>query len=363
MKIAIVHDYIKEYGGAEKVLESLHDVFPQAPIFTTVYLPEFLGPHKKNFEKFDIRPSFLQKFPFKAKLISPIRLISKYVFGSMNFGEYDVVIVSATGAYFPNFIKKAGAKHVVYCHTPPRYLYGYTTARNYKKNSINKWLINKLTKQDYESNQNPDFFIANSYEVAGRIKRFYNREAVVVNPPVDIPDVKLLPLSDRNYYVAGGRLARAKKIDLAILAANKLNINLKIFGKGFAGSEEELKKLAGPTVEFLGEVSDAQKFELLGGAKALINPSVDEDFGILNVESMGVGTPVVAHNSGGTKETVIDGKTGILFDEANLDSLIKAINKLEKIKIDPKDCINQAKNFSKSRFEKEIKEYIYAGTS
>lgn len=357
MKVAIVHDYIKEYGGAEKVLENLHNIFPKAPIYTSVYLPEFLGPHQKDFEKFDIRPSFLQKLPFKSKLISPIRLISKYVFGTMNFGDYDVVIVSATGAYFPNFIRKAGAKHIVYCHTPPRYLYGLATAR---KGNLPKFVLNYLKKQDFESNQNPDFFIANSLEVAGRIKKFYGRESVVVNPPVDIPPAGTKFLENTSYYVAGGRLARAKRIDLAIEAANKLGFPLKIFGKGFAGYDQELHQLAGSNVEFLGEITDSEKFELLKNAKAYISGSTDEDFGILNVEAMGVGTPVIAHNSGGTKETIVDGKTGVLFDESSVKSLTQAIEKLGRIKIDPEDCIKQAQKFSKERFEKEIKQYIYA---
>ena len=177
MRVALVHDYIKEYGGAERVLEALHEIWPKSPIFTTVYLPNFLGPHRERLEKWDIRPSILQGLPFKGKLISPFRIIAPFLFSSMDFSEYDVVIVSATGAYNPNLIKKGKAIHICYCHTPPRYLYGYPTAREWKKNILFR-ILGEITNHflrmvDYNSSKNVDFFIANSKEVASRINKFY----------------------------------------------------------------------------------------------------------------------------------------------------------------------------------------------
>src|SRR3989344_6721221 len=149
MKVALIHDYIKEYGGAERVLEALHEIYPEAPVFTTVYLPEFLGPHKERFSNWDIKTSWLQKIPYIEKLISPIRLISPWVFENWDFTDFDLIIVSATGAYFPNLIvRKPEILHLCYCHTPPRYLYGYPTARNWKKNLIGRligeWLNHDL---------------------------------------------------------------------------------------------------------------------------------------------------------------------------------------------------------------------------
>src|SRR3989344_6811594 len=177
MKVAIVHDYIKEYGGAERVLESLHNVFPKAPVFTSVYLPSYLGPPRPRFESWDIRPSWAQYLPFKAKLISPLRLIAPFLFSQFDFSKFDVVIVSATGAYSSNMIKKGSARQISYVHTPPRYLYGYETARDWKKNVLTRALgmlaIHWLRMVDFRSSQNVDHFIANSEETKKRIKKFY----------------------------------------------------------------------------------------------------------------------------------------------------------------------------------------------
>jgi len=361
MKIAIVHDYIKEYGGAEKVLEELHNLFPKAPIYTTVYLPKFLGPHRKRFKKMDIRTSVLQYIPFKSKLISPFRLLAIPIFKLWNFSKYDFVIVSATGAYQPNLINKGKAKQVCYCHTPPRYLYGYSTARNWQKlpgiNILASIANHFLRMVDFKSAQNVDLFIANSREVRSRIEKFYRKNSVVVYPPVSL-STKQKSIKKGNFYLAGGRLARPKRVDLAIRAANKLKLPLVVFGKGFAGYGKELKKIAGKTIKFVGEVSEKEKIKLMSQAKAFIFPAEEEDFGITPVEVMSVGTPVIAFYSGGVKESVIEGKTGIFFKKHSVDSLISAIKKFEKIKIDSKGCIKQSLNFSKDNFDKKIKKII-----
>ncbi|HSD98189.1 MAG TPA: glycosyltransferase [Patescibacteria group bacterium] len=371
MKIALVHDYIKEYGGAERVLETLHDMFPGAPVFTLVYCPEFLGPHKKRFQNWNIKTSFLQHIPYKEKFISIFRLVAPFVFPLFNFSGYDVVLVSATGAYSPNTIRKATAEQICYYHTPPRYLYGLATAREWKRNFIFKILAGIVTlwlrKIDKKSSENVDIAIANSETVKERIKKFYNKDAVVVYPPVGISKfavgsskfvVRSIATNNEqithNYYLAGGRLARPKHYDLIIHAANALKIPLKIFGKGFAGYGEELQKIAGPTVEFLGEVTDEEKIALMANAKAFLMASVDEDFGITPVEAMGVGTPVIAYKSGGLRETVIDGKTGIFFDELTVASLENALKKFETLSLKSKDCVMQAEKFDTKHFKQGI---------
>jgi len=361
MKVVIVHDYIKEYGGAEKVLEELHNLFPKAPIFTTVYLPKFLGPHRERFEKMDIRPSVLQYIPFKSKLISPLRLLAIPVFKSLDFSKYDLVIVSATGAYQPNLIKKGTAKHICYCHTPPRYLYGYATARNWQKlpgiNVLAAIANHFLRIVDFKSAQNVDLFIANSKEIKSRIERFYRRDSVLVYPPVSL-SLGSHNFQKENYYLAGGRLARPKRVDLAIKAFNRLNLPLIVFGKGFAGYGKELKKIAKNNIKFVGEITEDEKMKLMSQAKAFIFCAQDEDFGITPVEVMSQGTPVIALNSGGVKESVIDGKTGIFFEKPEVNSLISAVKRFEKTTISKEDCIKQANNFSKESFDKKIKEII-----
>lgn len=382
MKIAIIHDYIKEYGGAERVLETFHEMWPDADIYTTVFLPEFLGPHAKRFEGWNIKTSWLQNIPLVHKLISPIRIIAPCIFENWDFSSYDLIIVSATGAYFPNLIiRKPETLHLCYCHTPPRYLYGYPTARNWRKNPIMKLLgelfNHKLRIIDFISYQRPDFLIANSEEVRRRINKFYRRDAVVIYPPATLcetmwagPPVEISVRrkaesgkDTKRYFLAGGRLARAKRIDLAIKACNELELPLKIFGKGFADYGSELKEIAGSTIEFLGEVKDEELKSLYRNAKALLFPSEMEDFGIMPVEAQSEGTPVIAYGEGGVRETVIDGKTGILFKELTEDSLIQGIKRFEKMKIDPEDCIENARRFGKERFKKEIMEFVNKKTN
>lgn len=372
MKVALVHDYIKEYGGAERVLETLHEMYPDAPVFTLVYCPEFLGPHTKRFETWDIRQSWLGILPFKHKLISLYRLIAPFVFWSFTLSDYDVVIISATGAYTSNAVAWRGfstssrmTKYITYCHTPPRYLYGYATAREWKKNPLVRIaaeLANHVLRMvDFSAAQHIDQFIANSQEVKKRIQKFYRKDAIVVYPPVEIHLKFEKPRSEfrrDGYFLAGGRLARPKHFDLIIQAANKLSLPLKIFGKGFAGYGDELMEMAGSTVEFLGEVSDGEKLALMKDAKAFFFAGEDEDFGIVPVEAMGQGTPVIAYKSGGVKETVIEEETGIFFDELTVESVVEALKKFQKLKIKPEGCIKQAEKFGRDNFEKGIRKVI-----
>lgn len=368
MKVALIHDYIKEYGGAERVLTALHDIFPDASVYTTVYLPKFLGPHKEKFKGWDIHTSFLQKVPFKAKLISIFRIISPMYFENINLTEFDVVIVSSTGAYFPNLITtRPEAMHICYCHTPPRYLYGYPTARKWSENRILRFfseLFNGfLRTTDYLGAQRPDYFIVNSSEVAGRVKKFYHRDSTVIYPPVEMVDKvtqskKQITKNKNGYYLAGGRLARAKRLDLVIRACNELKVPLKIFGRSFAGYEEELKQLAGPTIQFIGEVSDSKMGELYKKARAFLFAGEAEDFGIMPVEAQACGIPVIGPNFAGVKETVVNGKTGVLFGSYEVGSIVSAMKQLDTLDIKSSDCVENAKKFSKERFQKEILEFV-----
>lgn len=361
MKIAIVHDYIKEYGGAERVLEALHEIWPDASVYTSVYLPECLGPHRERFKGWDIKTSYFQHVPLNAKLISPFRIIAPFIFRQFDLSAFDVVIVSATGAYFPNLLSKKKFVQICYCHTPPRYLYGYATAREWKKNIVFRVLgeiaNHFLRLADYNSSKNVDYYIANSQEVAGRIKKFYKRDATVIYPPVEVAQVP--QVSRGNYFLAGGRIARPKNIHLIVKACEELKVPLKIFGKGFGGYEEELKNIMQSSkIEFVGEVTDEEKSKLMNSAKAYIFASEDEDFGITPVEAMAQGTPVIAYRSGGVVESVKEGKTGIFFDKLSVESLKEAIKQFSNVTIRPQDCIAQAQKFSKSRFKKEIRDFV-----
>lgn len=366
MKVAIVHDYLKEYGGAERVVEALLEIWPKADLYTTIFLPEFAGPHRTRVEKWNVKTTFLQELPFKTKLLSPIRLIAPWVFKNIDLSKYGLVIVSASGTYTsPNFVK-VGQKtlHICYCHTPPRYLYGYPVANAWEEVKWRKVLkffgqfpMHLLRMLDYKAAQLPDYFIANSKEVAGRIEKFYRRGSTVIYPPVDV--VGEGKEGKESFYLTGGRLARHKRQILAVETFTKLGLPLKVFGGAFASyGVKELERKAGKNIEFLGEITDEEKFDLMRRAKAFIFTSELEDFGITPVESMGAGTPVIAYRSGGVKESLIEGKTGVFFDEPTVESLGKAIKKFEKMKFNQEDCVNQAKKFSKERFKKEIKEFV-----
>jgi glycosyltransferase involved in cell wall biosynthesis len=365
LRIAIVQDYIKEFGGAESVLESLSEIFPNAPIYTTLYKPQFLGPHRDRLQKKwenRVHQSFFQYIPFAHKIISPLRLLSPLAFKSFDFSDFDIIITSATGAYFPNLINKKNAKLICYCHTPPRYLYGLPTARNFTKNKIIYALIQFLNHflriVDFKSAQNVDQFIANSQTTADRIKKFYRRDAIVINPPVDLPKTSIHKskiINPKSYFLAGGRLARAKRYDIAIQACNQLNLKLKIFGRDFANFADELKAMAGPTIEFLGEIDQAQKAKLYSEAQAFIFCSDNEDFGIVPVESMAYGCPVIAYKSGGVTETIIEGKTGIFFDELTGKSCAAAIKKFQQSRFNSADCLRRASQFSQEVFVQKIK--------
>lgn len=363
MRIALVHDYLKEYGGAESVFETLSDIFPEAELYTSIYHPLSLGPHRTRLEKkwnHRLHTSFFQLIPFAHKIISPLRLLSPFAFSTLNFSKYDLVISSATGAYFPNALNKKGSKLVCYCHTPPRYLYGYSTARHVT-NPVLLVIVDVLNHflrlLDYKYSQNVDQYISNSQEVQKRIQKFYRRDSVLIYPPIYLPKRHPeLVSGSKPYYLTGGRLAHAKRFDLAIQAAIQLKLNLKIFGRDFGGNLENLKQLAQghPNIQFLGEVTQEERYQLLVGATALVNPGRDEDFGMLNVEAMSFGCPVIAHNSGGPKESILSGQTGLLFDDHSLSGLVKAIQVFQKLKISRQLCQKHAQQFGQDVFIQKI---------
>lgn len=382
MQVALVHDFLTEFGGAERVLEALHEVYPDAPVFTAYYKPESLGPVAERFKDWKIITNWGQKLPFWNKLQSPYRIFGPLIFESFDFKNYDFVI-SSTNTYFAkSIITGPNTLHICYCHTPPRYLYGYPTARDWKKYFFGRVIGETanffLRMADFAAAQRVDYFIANSQEVKRRIEKFYRRGAVVIYPPVDVKrfarkQSTVYRLQQKqavdsrqradSYYLCVSRLARAKRIDLAIEAANKLGLHLKIVGTG--REEKNLKKLAESgirnpetVIEFLGEVSDKDLIAAYQNCKAVIFPAEDEDFGLVPVEAMAAGRPVIAFKSGGVTESVISGKTGVFFDQPSVESLIKAIKKLEKLNIKPEDCLAQAQKFDKKNFKKQIKQFV-----
>jgi glycosyltransferase involved in cell wall biosynthesis len=371
MRVALVHDYLREYGGAERVVEALHEIFPEAPLYTAYYNPKGLGIHAKNFEGWDIRTSWLQKVPFANKMVSPFRIFAPSIFEGFDLSEYDVVISSSAIYFAKAVITKPGSLHISYIHTPPRYLYGYTTSFNYKKHwltrIVGEVMNHFLRLYDFETSQRPDILVANSKNVEERIKKFYRRDSVVIYPPVDMEKIRnsKSEIRKEDYYLSIGRLTRGKGIEIAVVACSKLGVKLKVAGSG--PELEKLKKLADDSVEFLGAVTDEEKIKLYAGAKALIVASEDEDFGITAVEAMACGTPVIAMRAGGYLETVIEGKTGEFFEAGTnalgfkdyydpevVENLKKVIANFDGTKYKSEELKKHAEKFSKERFRKEI---------
>lgn len=367
MRLALVHDYLSEYGGAERVLETLSEIFPKAPIYTA-----FMIKGSSAWEKFKGKKiiewdkSWLIK---KGKLYSPLRFLAPWIWESFDFSGFDIVISSASWYITKGVITHPGTSHFCYCHTPPRYLYGFKTAVEWQRYFLVRVyanLVNSfLRKYDYLSAQRVDYFIANSENVKKRIKKFYNRQAQVIYPPVEVTAIEkaVKNLKPKDYYLLVSRVVGAKGIDLALKACQKLNFKLKIVGEpaGLRWEEKKFKKLLNENVEFLGRVSDQKLWKLYGECRAILALSQDEDFGITPVEAMAAGRPVIAYRGGGYLETVIEGKTGIFFEKANLEFLTKAITKFESIKksgITAQACRRQAEKFSKEKFKKKIRDYL-----
>jgi len=335
MKVAIVHDQLREFGGAERVLVVLKKVFPQADIFTTTYSARLLGSHKNLVKKWNIKTSWFGKIPFFNRFYSPFRFLTPLIWESFDFSGYDLVI-SSSGSWMSKGIKTDKPTiHISYIHHPPRYLYGYETAIEWQKYlpvRIYAYIVNHFLRiWDFQSSQRPDFLIANSVETQKRIRKFYRRDSFVIYPPVDIPE-KLANQSTckpDNYFITVSRLAKAKHIDILIKAANKKGFYLKIIGTG--RDEEYLKSIAGPTVEFLGNIRDKDFYRFFSKAKGFLFASRDEEFGIAVVEALGYGLPVIAYRSGGIPEYINNGKNGYLFEKLEDNSLIAKITTFDKL--------------------------------
>jgi glycosyltransferase involved in cell wall biosynthesis len=361
MRVALVHDYLSEFGGAERVLRVLSDMYPEAPIYTAFVKDGSSAAGR--FADRTIIPSFAQRIPgFVDRLYSPMRFLIPYIWDSFDLDNYEVVISSASSYVTKGVITRPETLHLCYCHTPPRFLYGLPTSRDMKR----RWpvrlyaaLINKnLREYDYLAAQRVDLFVANSKTTQARIKEFYGRESVVVYPPVEIGRQESVGRSrgKQDYFLTGGRLVRGKNHELVVRAARELDVPLVVFGDG--RQRAELERLAGSAVTFAGEVSEEELRNLYGGAKAFVALAENEDFGITPVEAMAAGTPVLAFEGGGYRETVIDGVTGLFIQDLSVEAVKEGMRKIRNSKFETRNLKNRAEEFSKERFVEEMKELV-----
>ncbi|KKS81609.1 MAG: glycosyltransferase [Candidatus Gottesmanbacteria bacterium GW2011_GWC1_43_10] len=381
MKIALVHDYLREYGGAERVVEVLHEMYPEAPLYTAfVDWPSFAkAPEGKVelFKSMDIRTSWVQHNWFVKKYHSPLRFLTPLIWESFDLRGFDVVISSSGWYMCRGVVTRPETLHVSYIHHPPRNLYGYPTGSVAQSPFAKAYgvVINPfLRSYDFATAQRVDELVANSETTRERIKKFYRRESTVIYPPVKIetnsPQPSLTkggiipPLGKRglggvinkSYYLSVGRLTYAKRVDLAIAACNELKLPLKIVGTG--REEGKLRAISGPTIEFLGSVSDEQLAKLYKGAKALIFCALEEDFGMVPVEAMSYGVGVIALRQGGVTETIIEGRTGLFFNKPEVEEVVKVVKEFERFRFDPETCIKQAQKFSTQVFKKKMRDFV-----
>lgn len=357
MKVALVHDYLNQMGGAERVLIAFHEMFPDAPIYTSIYDPQRVDP---VFRSMDVRTSFMQKFPGVTKHHQPYLPFYPFAMETLDLRGYDLVL-SSSSAFAKGVITRPETVHICYCHTPMRWCWNYDEYVEREHlgkiaRSILPFLITGLRIWDQTSATRVDHFIANSPIVAERIRKYYRRDAIYIPPPVDASRFPFDPtLQPDNYFLILSRLVPYKRIDLAIQACNQLQLPLAIIGGG--RDLERLKRLAGPTIRFLGRLPDEQVVHYYTHCRALIFPG-EEDFGITPLEAQVCGRPVIAYGAGGALASVIDGVTGIFFREQTVESLTTAIATFNEHTFNPSVIHNHALEFDTPRFHRRILQFI-----
>lgn len=355
-KVAIVHDWLLA-GGAEKVVQELHNMYPEAPIYTSYCAPRWQKVFGDN-----LRTGYLQRWPF-SKLRKFIPFLRQRWFESLDLSEYDLVI-SSSGAEAKGVKVPKDTLHINYCHAPTHYYWN-----RYDEYIANpgwgifdpmgrfglKILLGPMRKWDLKAAQRPDFMIANSTFTRNQIKKYYDREATVIHPPVEIKRYLGGKAKERHGFVITGRHVPYKRFDLAIQACNDLGLPLTVVGSG--PDTHKLKRLAGPTIEFAGYVSDTEIVGILQSAEAFLFPGLD-DFGIGPVVAMAAGTPVIAYKNGGALDFVKPGKTGLFFEEQTVGSLKKALQDFPNHHFRPATIRTEAEQFSPEKFRKAMQKFI-----
>jgi len=360
MRIALVHDYLNQYGGGERVLEAFSEIWPDAPIYTLIYDAEKT---KNVFEDKEIYTSFLQKIPFVKKHHRSFLLLMPVAIEQFDLSDYDVVL-SDSASYAKGVITNPNTLHLCYCHTPTRYLWDdcHKYVEEFQHLSFLKniapFFLSSLRLWDKAAADRVDKFIANSNFVASRINKYYLRDADTIYPPVKTDFFK--PHNDTknvdgDYFLITARLLSYKKVDLAIEAFNRLGLPLVVVGDG--REKKSLLKIAKNNIKFVGIVSDEELKNYYCGCRAFIFPQ-EEDFGIAPVEAMACGRPIIAYQAGGALETVKDGETGIFFREQTIESLIEAVKNFERIRFDNVVIRQHALQFDKENFKEKIKDFV-----
>lgn len=355
MKVAIVHDYLNQYGGAERVLEVLHDLYPSAPVYTSIFEPKSMP---ERYRSWDVRTSFMQHLPLVAKHHQPYLLFYPIAFERFDLSGYDLVL-STSSAWAKGVVTPPGTLHICYCHSPMRFAWSH---REYLKREnagelarrFLPFLLSYVRLWDEVSANRVDHFIANSRTVAGRIFKYYRREATVINPPVDTASYKV-ESTHEDYFLIVSRLVPYKRIDVAVEAFNQLGLPLKVIGGGRDGAT--LEGMARSNVKFLGRLDDHMVKEHLARCRALVFPG-EEDFGIVPLEAQAAGRPVIAFGGGGALETIVEGKTGVFFRQQTPEALAQAVRGFRDELFDPAAIRQHAEKYDVKVFRETVKEFI-----
>ena len=356
MKIALVHDYLVQYGGAERVLEAFCEIFPNAPIFTMVYDEKLTN---GAFRGKKIHTSFLQKIPFISSHHRAYPLLMPTAIESFDLSSFDVVL-SDSNSYAKGILTGTDTLHITYCHTPMRYAWDdcHRHMREFEYSKLTRkflpFAVSYLRLWDRVSADRPDKYIANSQFVSGRIKKYYHKDTEVIYPPVNLNQFHIAPKTE-DYYLVVGRALPYKRFDIVIKAFNELGLPLKVIGKG--PEMENLKRLAKSNIDFLGYLSDEETSKYYAACRALIFPS-EEDFGITPLEAMASGRPVIAYRGGGALETVIENKTGMFFQEQTPAAIITAVRNFHSENFDPQAIRAHTEKFDREIFKAKIKAMV-----
>ena len=355
LKVAIVHEWLTIYGGSERVVEEFCKIFPEAPIFTTVYNEKNMG---KIFPKEKVVTSFMQNIPGSLKYYTKMLSLMPGAFESFDLSGFDIVL-SSSSSCAKGVITSADTLHFSYVHTPMRYAWDlyheYMRSSGFLTKLAMKSLLPRIRQWDALTGLRVDYFMANSTITGKRINKIYRRNAKVVFPPVNTNYFTPGEGNPEDFYLVLSRFVPYKRIDLAIKACNQLKRKLVIIGDG--SQRKELKALAGETIEFTGKLNDEGTRSYYRKCRAFLFPGY-EDFGITPVEAMACGKPVIAFGKGGALDTVVPGKTGCLFNEQSAESLKKAILDFEQTEFDSAAIREHAEKFSAERFREEIKKTL-----
>jgi glycosyltransferase involved in cell wall biosynthesis len=357
MKLALVHDWLNQVGGAEDVLADLVQIYPDSPIYTSIYAPDLMPPF---YQDWDIRTLWIDRMPGIHRHHQPYLPLYPAAWGGLDLSEYDVILSNKSG-FCHGLQHDQQSMHICYCLAPTRYVWQFESymAREGFGQAVKlglRPLVAALRRWDYEAAQRVDHFIAISTEIQQRIKTYYDRDSEIIFPPVDTGRFRAARTDDvGDYFLIVSRLIPYKRIDIAIEAANRLGLTLKIGGRG--RDLERLKAMAGPTVEFLGFVPDDELPGLMAGCRAFLFPGL-EDFGITPVQAQAAGRPVIAYGGGGALDTVIPGKTGEHFTEMTADSLIEVMSSFDPAAYDPDIMQQHAAVFDRANFAQQITAYV-----